>query len=133
MPMALDTEMFEISPFRGRITVVEDDASLLGALAFALEADGFAVAAFSKARPLLEAPPPTDCLVVDLRLPDMDGLALIGRLRAGGVHPPAILITTNPDQRCREAAAAALVEIVEKPLMNGELRRAIDRAVTGKG
>lgn len=121
--------MVQPAPDRRHITVVEDDASLLGALAFALEAEGYAVAAYRAAEPLLEAPPAADCLVIDLRLPDMDGLALIERLRAAGARSPAILITTNPDQRCRDAAAAAQVEIVEKPLVTGELRWRIARAI----
>ena len=112
-----------------RITLVEDDVSLLGALTFALEADGYAVAPYAAARPLLEDPPDADCLVVDLKLPDKDGLSLISRLRSLGPQPPAILITTNPDDRLRRAAAAAHVAIVEKPLMGGELRRRIAQAV----
>jgi DNA-binding response OmpR family regulator len=117
------------SPERRRITVVEDDASLRSALAFALEAEGYAVAVFAAAEPLLAAPPPADCLVVDLRLPGMDGLALIAALRTLGAQPPAILITSNPDQRRRDAAAAAKVEIVEKPLVTAELRLRIARVI----
>jgi DNA-binding response OmpR family regulator len=112
-----------------RITLVEDDASLLGALTFALEADGYQVAAYAAARHLLENPPEADCLVIDLKLPDMDGLSLIKRLRALGPQPPAILITTNPDDRVRRAAEAVQVPIVEKPLMGGELRRRIASAI----
>ncbi len=78
---------------------------------------------------MLDAPPPADCLVVDLKLPDLDGLALIARLRDVGVTTPAILITTTPDERCRKTAAAAGVAIVEKPLLDGTLRRAIETAV----
>ena len=59
----------------------------------------------------------------------MDGLSLINHLRALGPQPPAILITTNPDDRLRRAAAAAHVSIVEKPLMGGELRRRIAHAI----
>jgi CheY-like chemotaxis protein len=114
---------------RPRITVVEDDVSLLNALAFALEADGFAVAAYTAAAPLLARPPSADCMVVDLRLPDMDGLSLIAALRALGPQPRAILITTNPDARLRLAAAKVGVEIVEKPLIGGELRQRIAEAV----
>jgi two-component system response regulator FixJ len=117
-----------LSP-RGRVTIVEDDASLLGALVFALEADGFAVASYAAGKPLLARPPPSDCLVIDYKLPDMDGLELIARLRALGPQPQAILITTNPDDRCRKAAANAGVPIVEKPLVGGELRQRIDEAV----
>ena len=45
---------------RTRITLVEDDVSLLGALTFALEAEGYAVAPYAAARPLLENPPESD-------------------------------------------------------------------------
>lgn len=114
---------------RPRVTIVEDDVSLLNALAFALEADGYAVAAFTAAAPVLARPPSADCMVVDLRLPDMDGLSLIEALRALGPQPRAILITTNPDERLRLAAAKADVEIVEKPLIGGELRQRIAEAV----
>jgi two-component system, LuxR family, response regulator FixJ len=113
-----------------RITLVEDDASLRGALAFALESEGYTVATYSAAEPLLTRPPPaTDCLIVDLRLPDMDGLALIRCIRALEPRTPAILITTDPDRRVRRAAAAAGVEIVEKPLIGGELPQRIEAAI----
>jgi FixJ family two-component response regulator len=116
-------------PAKPRVTIVEDDVSLLNALAFALEADGYAVSPFIAASPLLARPPSADCMVVDLRLPDMDGLALIAALRALGPQPRAVLMTTNPDGRLRQAAARADVEIVEKPLLGGELRQRIADAV----
>lgn len=121
--------MLALASWPARLTLVEDDASLRGALTFALEADGYIVAPYAAASPLLEDPPEADCLVVDLKLPDMDGLTLIKRLRGLGPQPPAILITTNPDDRLRRAAAAAQVAIVEKPLMGGELRRRIAHAI----
>ena len=111
------------------IVIVEDDVSLLGALTFALEAEGFRVHGFSAGGPLLAGPIRADCLVVDMRLPDIDGLRLVSRLREMGVWAPAILITTNPDQRTRRAAEATGVRIVEKPLVTEELRREIDELV----
>ena len=108
------------------IVIVEDDTSLLSALVFALEADGFFVYPFSAGGPLLAGPIRADCMVVDMRLPDMDGLRLVARLREMGVWSPAILTTTNPDQRTRRAALAMGVRIVEKPLVTEELRRRID-------
>jgi DNA-binding response OmpR family regulator len=122
-------QMPPLAPSRPRVTIVEDDVSLLNALAFALEADGYAVSPYTAAAPLLAQPPSADCMVVDRRLPDMDGLALIQALRALGPQPTAILITSNPDDRLRRAAATAGVAIVEKPLIGGELRQRIADAV----
>lgn len=124
--MAATVEQATIESRRPSIVIVEDDASLLGALTFALEADGFRVYGFSAGGPLLAGPVRADCLVVDLRLPDTDGLRLISRLRELGVRSPAILMTTNPDQRTRLAAVALGVRIIEKPLMTEELRQRID-------
>jgi DNA-binding response OmpR family regulator len=114
---------------RPSILIVEDDVSLRSALAFALEAEGMAVHVYSASKPLLASPVHTDCMVIDMRLPDLDGLSLIEQLRLCGVTAPAILITTNPDERTRLAAAAAGVSIVEKPLLTGELRRRIDELI----
>ena len=114
---------------RPRVTIVEDDVSLLNALAFALETDGYVVSPYTAASPLLARPPAADCMVIDRKLPDMDGLELIEALRKLGPQPRAILITTNPDERVRQAAALAGVAIVEKPLLGGELRDRIADAV----
>lgn len=114
------------------VVLVEDDASLLRALTFALEAEGLTVRSYRAAgEALLAAPAPADCLVIDFRLPDLDGLSLIAALRERGVRSPAILTTTNPDERTRRAAALAGVSIVEKPLLTGELRSRIGELIDG--
>ncbi len=115
------------------LLLVEDDLSLRSALAFDLETDGFVVHAFAKAGSALVDVVRTDCMVVDMRLPDLDGLTLIARLRERGVRAPAILITTNPDTRTRRTASAMDVNIVEKPLISLELRRRIDELMTARG
>lgn len=122
------SEKMSASPpaHRATIALIEDDASLLSALSFALEADGYDVQAYTSAAPMLANTPLFDCMVVDLKLPDMDGLELIRKLRDRGVLSPAILVTTHPDQRCRETSLAVGAEIVEKPLIDGELRRRIE-------
>jgi DNA-binding response OmpR family regulator len=114
------------------VVVVEDDPSLLRALTFALEAEGLSVHSYRAGKALLSSPVHADCLVVDYRLPDLDGLSLIAALREKGVSSPAILTTTNPDQRTRRLAAAAGVAIVEKPLLTSELRSRIDELIEGE-
>jgi two-component system response regulator FixJ len=115
------------------ILIIEDDVSLLAALVFALEADGFTVFPFGRAGSLLSAPIHADCMVIDMRLPDLDGLTVVSRLRERGVWAPAILMTTNPDRRTRLAAEALGVQIVEKPLITGELLGRINQLIAANG
>jgi DNA-binding response OmpR family regulator len=114
-------------PFR--IAVVENDAPLLSALAFALEAEGWEVATFQDPIEALEGIGSVDCLLVGDKLPQIDGLTLIARLREQGVTAPAVLITAGLDPRRRRRADAPEVAIVEKPLVAEELKRRIQAAL----
>jgi two-component system response regulator FixJ len=114
------------------VLIVEDDASLLSALVFDLETDGFIVYPFDRAKSLLAAPVRADCMVIDMKLPDVDGLSVISRLRQAGVRTPAILTTTNPDARTRRSSEAMGVRIVEKPLITGELLACINTLIAAR-
>jgi FixJ family two-component response regulator len=105
------------------VLVVDDDAALAESLKFALGLEGFAVQTYPDAESLLGAGrlPGQGCLVLDVKLPGMDGLELLHRLRARKVTLPAVLITTHPTPALRVHAAAAGVPIVEKPLLRDEL------------
>jgi FixJ family two-component response regulator len=112
------------------VLVVDDDAALLSALEFALQAEGYRVCSCSDAGAALRAPAEQlACLVIDYKLPDLDGMDLAQRLRSAGVTAPMILITSNPDARCRARAARGGAVIVEKPLLGDRLLRQI-RALT---
>jgi two-component system, LuxR family, response regulator FixJ len=104
------------------LIVVEDDAPLLTSLKWAFEVEGYQVRAFPDAESLLAEPelPLKGCLILDYRLPDVDGLELLRRLRARGVTLPAVLITT-PGPGVVSAARAAGVPLIEKPLNAGTL------------
>ena len=103
--------------------VVDDDSALCTALKFALELDGFVLRTFSRPSILLECTDLTaaNCFIIDYRLPEMDGLELLNRLRKLHVIAPAVLITSNPSPSVRAKAKAAGVPIVEKPLLNNTL------------
>src|SRR5689334_18729191 len=94
---------------------------------FSFEAEGYAVTAFASGEAALQAAPfyTNACFVVDERLPGLSGLETISRLRAAGVSAPAILITSHPAHALRQAAAAAEVSIIEKPLLGNALARKI--------
>jgi two-component system, LuxR family, response regulator FixJ len=110
-------------PFPPLLVLVEDDRAVLGALTFAFETEGYQVAAFRDPVSALAASEITHafCLVVDQRLPGMSGLQFVARVRARGVAAPALLITTHPTAQLRREAAAAEIEIVEKPLLGDVL------------
>ena len=112
--------------------VVDDDPAVLGALTFALEAEGFGVAPYRSGSEVLAEPrlPQSGCMVIDFKLPDMDGLSLLTSLRGRGVELPAILITSHPSPRLRKNAAAAHTPIIEKPLLGDALLDAIHNALT---
>ncbi|MEI9891833.1 MAG: response regulator [Caulobacteraceae bacterium] len=104
------------------VLVVDDDAALLGALEFALQAEGYRVRSCSSADAALHAGGDAPaCLVIDYRLPGMDGMDLAAQLRSQGVVAPLILMTSNPDARCRAKAALGGAVIVEKPLLGDRL------------
>ena len=77
------------------VCVVEDDAAVRNALKFSLEVEGLAVRVYDGALSLLHDPelPSCRCLVVDFRMPAMDGLELVGELRTRGITTPVIMIT----------------------------------------
>ncbi len=114
------------------VFVIDDDQALRGALAFALELEGFAVSDFASGGDCLAAGvlPPSGCLVIDYKLPDMTGLDLLDMLRRRGVSLPAILITSHPSESLRRSAAAASLPIVEKPLLGDSLLDAIRNSVS---
>ena len=105
------------------IFVIDDSPAVLGSLKFALEIEGFAVRASTDGADLLEdgAVPEWGCLLVDYNLSSGNGLDLIADLRKRGVAWPAILMTTAPSPMLRQRAAAADVQIVEKPLLGNAL------------
>lgn len=105
------------------VFVVDDDPAVRRALAFALDMEGFAVEAFESGEAIMLRPRPEGpgCLLLDERLPGASGLETLRQLRARAVDIPAILMTSHPNARLREAAATAGAPILEKPLMGETL------------
>jgi FixJ family two-component response regulator len=113
------------------ILLVDDDAALRSSLEFILGIEGYVVRAFARGSDLLDETnlPEHGCMVIDQRLPDIEGLQLIAELRARSVNLPAILITTHPNRVLRRRAEEAAVAIVEKPLLTGTLFQQIEIAL----
>jgi FixJ family two-component response regulator len=116
---------------RPKILLVDDDPAIRASLAFSLELEGFLIETFDCGEDLVAKPdfPPVGCLVLDYRLPGMDGLAALRALRARGIALPAVLITSGPSRTVRNAAGEAGVAIVEKPLLCDALTSAVNAGV----
>lgn len=113
------------------LLLVDDDAAIRASLRFALEVEGYQVEAYASAEALAAQHdfPAADCLVLDYRLPGMDGLTLLALLRGRGIAIPAVLITSDPRASLQRRAAEAGVAIVEKPLLGNALADSIRQAL----
>jgi two-component system, LuxR family, response regulator FixJ len=76
--------------------------------------------------------PADGCLVLDYKLPGMNGLDLLVELRKREVDLPAILITTHPSSEVRRRAAVAGATLIEKPLLNDTLFQGIRAALEAR-
>mgnify|MGYP003326821622 CR=1 FL=1 len=125
-----------MEPTKGqRILVVDDEPSIVDAVATSLRYEGFDVTEASNGRRALaeaqERPP--DLIVLDIMLPDLDGLEVTRRLRADGIRVPVIFLTAKDAVEDRVAGLTvggddyvtkpfALVELVAR--VHAILRRA---------
>jgi FixJ family two-component response regulator len=116
---------------RATIAVVEDDAGVRTALEQLLRSAGFLAVTFASAEEFLESPQreQADCVVADVNLPGMNGVALLKALAAAGAGPPGVLITARDDPATAELIRrAAPVPHLRKPFSDEALFDAIDRA-----
>jgi two-component system response regulator FixJ len=114
------------------VCVAEDDAAVRNALKFSLEMEGLAVRVHESAASLLSDPELASChcLVVDYRMPAMDGLELVGVVKARGITAPVIMITGQGSRDLRiRAGRLGILCVIEKPWANGVLLQAIQAAI----
>jgi FixJ family two-component response regulator len=115
------------------ISVVDDDDSVRESLAGLIRSVGLAVKVFSSAEEFLGSDhlPETDCLILDVRMPGMDGLELQRRLHASHPQLPVVFITAHGsegDIRARALDAGA-VDYLLKPLSEEEVLHAVHTAL----
>ncbi len=100
------------------VYLVDDDGDVRDAMVFLLESEGFPVQAFAEPQPMLDALDSSSrgCLILDVRLPQMDGLQLLEALRERSVDMPAIFISGHGDiPLAVRAVQAGALDFLEKP------------------
>ena len=115
-----------------RITIVDDDASIREALKGLMRSVRFDVEAFASAEEFLasERLLQTDCLILDVYLPGMNGFDLQNHLNSHGPDFPIIFITAHSDGISRERALkAGAAEFLGKPVRRDALFKAIHSAI----
>ena len=115
------------------VVIVEDDPSVLRSLRRLVRSAGFTVRTFASPGALLdsEIPKADACLVVDVNLPEMNGVQLCEILTASGRGLPAILITGQSDSVTnRLVSQARAVAVLHKPFAAALLLDAISAALS---
>ena len=115
------------------VFIVDDDASVRDSLGLLLGLRGYGTAIFADAESFLQALSPDwrGCILLDIRMPGMDGLALQQRLLELGCNLPVIVITGHGDvESARDAFKAQAADFLEKPLDQAKLMAAIDEALS---
>ncbi len=118
------------------IHVIDDDAAMRESLAFLLDTQGFETCVHESAGAFLASinDHPVDCIVTDVRMPDMTGLDLVRKLKADGVTSPVIVMTGHGDIALAvEAMKAGVIDFIEKPFPNEILIAAISEALQSGG
>ena len=117
------------------ISIIDDDDSVRESLQRLMRSVGFAVNVFASAEEFLDSGRlrKTDCLILDVRLPGMNGLELQRHLATSHSEIPIIFITSYEDDEVRARALnAGAVDYFLKPFNAGDLLDAIDAALKSK-
>ena len=114
------------------IAIVDDDRAVREALCDLFQVEGLTARTFESAAAFLAAErlDRFDCLITDVRMPGMDGLALQQHLRASGRSMPVIFLTSSTNEATRDRALRAGASAwFSKPLADGALLKAVKGAL----
>jgi two-component system response regulator FixJ len=116
------------------VYVIDDDDGVRRSLTFLLRAEGLLVRTYEDAGEFLREAPqlPAGCVITDVRMPEMDGLELVRRLKAKEWPMTAIVITGHADiPLAVEAMQAGAFDFLEKPFRDDVLLASVRRVFEG--
>ena len=116
------------------ISIVDDDRFVREAMGDLVQSLGYAAATFDSAEHFLQSGrlAETSCLITDLQMPGLSGLALQSHLLAEGHRTPVIFITAVPEEKFRSRAKnPGAVGFLRKPFDEEALINCLDTALNG--
>jgi len=118
------------------VAIVDDDEAVREALSDLLQVEGFGVRGFEDGAAFLadEAGDEYDCVITDVRMPNVDGIEMQQRLHARGSTLPLIFITSSDDEAMRVCALErGAIAWFSKPFTDEALLGALRRALEPPG
>jgi len=119
-------------PDRGKVYVIDDDEAMRDSLNFLLDSAGYEVALFDSTLKFLDALPGLafGCVVSDVRMPGLDGIELLKRMKADHCTFPIVIMTGHGDVALAvEAMKLGAVDFLEKPFEDERLIGMIATAI----
>ena len=117
---------------RGKVYVIDDDEAMRDSLDFLLDSASFNVTLFESALKFLDALPGLEfgCVVSDVRMPGLDGIELLKRMKADHSRFPIVIMTGHGDiPLAVEAMKLGAVDFLEKPFEDDRLIGMIEAAI----
>jgi two-component system, LuxR family, response regulator FixJ len=117
---------------KANVYVIDDDEAMRDSLSFLLDSSGFTVRLFETAEGFLDALPGLafGCVVSDVRMPGIDGIELLKRLKAQNSPLPILIMTGHGDVPLAvEAMKLGAVDFLEKPFEDERLTTMIEMAL----
>ena len=117
---------------KGHVYVIDDDEAMRDSLNFLLDSSGFGVTLFEGAQAFLDALPGLafGCVLSDVRMPGIDGIELLKRLKTQGNSFPILIMTGHGDVPLAvEAMKLGALDFLEKPFEDDRLIAMIETAI----
>ena len=115
------------------VAIVDDDASVRNSTRRLIRSFGYRAEAFASGEEFLASPlaAVTACLVLDVRMPDTDGLEVQRRVAARDLEIPVVFISGRAsDDEERRARSAGAIDFLRKPIAAATLRQVLRNALT---
>ncbi|MFP5330691.1 MAG: response regulator FixJ, partial [Alphaproteobacteria bacterium] len=112
------------------VHLVDDDEAIRRSTGFVLKTSGYRVKSYESGAEILKSLPEFEpgCILLDIRMPGMDGMEVQQELRSRGITAPVIIMTGHGDVALAvQAMKAGAVDFIEKPFEKAVLLSAIEQ------